>query len=152
MTLALIALGSNVGNRDRHIRQAIAALYAAFKIVATAPWFETEPVGMAAPTPAFINTAIALDTTMPPTDLLRHLQTIETALGQTIHKHNGDRIIDLDIIAYGGWVVDAPDLTIPHPRFRTRHFVLEPLTHIAPDWVDPVSGQSIRTLFEALAA
>ena len=152
MPLVLIALGSNVGNRDCHIRQAIAALDAAFEIIATAPWFETEPVGMVAPTQAFINTAIALDTTMPPTDLLHRLQTIETALGQAIHKHNGDRIIDLDIIAYGDWVVDEPNLTIPHPRFRTRHFVLAPLTHIAPDWVDPVSGQSIQALFEALAA
>jgi len=152
MITAGIALGSNVGNGEAHIQTAIAALDQAVDITAKAPLFETEPVGMAAHTPVFMNTAVAIETEIPPLELLRHMQAIEVAMGQAVCKHNTNRIIDLDIIFYGDWVIHDPSLTIPHPRFRTRHFVLAPLVHIAPDWVDPVSGQSIQALFEALAA
>lgn len=152
MITAGIALGSNVGNGEAHIQTAIAALDQAIAITARAPIFETEPVGMATHTPVFMNTAVTIETEIPPLELLRHVQAIEVAMGQAVCKHNANRIIDLDIIFYGDWTIHAPRLTIPHPRFRTRRFVLAPLVHIAPDWVDPVSGQSVQALFEALAA
>lgn len=154
MNPVLIALGTNIGDRVGHIRRAISALRATPGItrLTTAPWFETDPVGMTdANINPFINTAVTVETSQEPTAVLALLQSIETSMGQAITKNNTARIIDLDIIGYGSRVINHPHLTIPHPRFRTRRFVLEPLVFIAPDWIDPVSGQSIRALFESLS-
>src|SRR5690606_14827201 len=107
---------------------------------------ETAPVGVDEPQPDFLNTVAIGRTRLRPRALLDALLGIEHALGRTRAYRLAPRVIDLDLILYGHAVVDEPGLQVPHPRFRERLFVLEPLAALAPDWVDPVTGQTVRAL------
>ena len=146
---AYLSLGSNLGDREALLGRAVALLgERCGDVTAVSRAFETEPEGFRSPH-LFYNIALALETTLPPLDLLSETQAIERELGRTHKSRDGvytDRPIDIDLILYGDLVLDTPELTLPHPRFRKRLFVLKPLTEIAPDAVDPVTGKTVTEL------
>lgn len=140
-----MAVGSNVGDRQAHIDFAIGRLRDVLSDVVVSSLHETEPVGVE-PQPPFLNGAIVGRTSLGAHDLLHTLLQIERERGRERPRPGAPRTLDLDLILYGAEVIDEPGLKVPHPRFRERLFVLEPLAEIAPEWIDPVSGASIRTL------
>lgn len=145
----LVALGSNRRGRHGAPRAEIAAAIAALPgLIAAAPIVTSAPVGPSIR--QFANTAALIRTPLSPTALLRELKSIERAFGRRRGQRWGARVIDLDIILWSGGVFSGPALTIPHPAFRTRDFVLAPLLPLAPRWRDPVSGRTIAQLHARL--
>jgi 2-amino-4-hydroxy-6-hydroxymethyldihydropteridine diphosphokinase len=143
-----IALGSNLGNREEYLRAAVRGLSERqVDITVTASVYSTAPRDVL-DQPRFLNTAIEADTTLSPQELLAACLDIEKNNNRirdaAIMK--GPRTLDIDIIFYGTEIIRTPDLTIPHPRFALRRFVLAPLAEIAPNFVDPVSGKTIAEL------
>jgi 2-amino-4-hydroxy-6-hydroxymethyldihydropteridine diphosphokinase len=149
MTPVAIALGSNLGDRERYLREASARLTAFVVNLRLSSFHETEPVDVG-PQPAFLNAAAVGETALEPRQLLVDLLAIERALGRERPYTGAPRTIDLDLIFYNARLIDEPGLAVPHPRFRERRFVLAPLAEVAPDWVDPASGATVRELLEAL--
>jgi 2-amino-4-hydroxy-6-hydroxymethyldihydropteridine diphosphokinase len=156
MVIAYIALGSNLGRRKSAIAAALAHLDTLpdSRIVAVAAFRETLPVDAPPLSGTFINTAAGLSTMLAPIDLLQELLRIERLLGRVrgdVQKtpllRNAPRVIDLDLILYGGLVLDSPQLAIPHPRMHLRGFVLEPLAEVAPDVVHPIMQKTIQELW-----
>lgn len=142
---AYIALGSNLDDPARQLRAAAAALSALGEIAAASSLYETEPVGFR-DQPVFLNAVLLLRTELPPQALMRELLRIEQAQGRERRRKDGPRTLDLDILFYGGAVIDEPGLRIPHPRLHERRFVLAPLAEIAPDLVHPTLNEPIRQL------
>jgi 2-amino-4-hydroxy-6-hydroxymethyldihydropteridine diphosphokinase len=146
-----LALGSNVGDRERYIHDAVASLAALVSSLHLSRLFETEPVGMAGDQRRVVNAAAIGDTILPARDLLERMLAIEQQLGRTRPHPGAARTVDLDLILYADSIIEEPpSLVVPHPRFRERRFVLEPLADIAPDWTDPVTGFTIAGLLENL--
>lgn len=150
MTSVAVALGSNLGDRERHLRAAAAALLPHLSFFRLSSFHETEPEGVGVQ-PMFLNAAAAGETALAASDLLRLLLDIERRCGRERPHPGAARTLDLDLILYGDAVITSKALTVPHPRFRERRFVLAPLAEIAPDWVDPVSGLTIVQLLERAA-
>ncbi|MDR1452489.1 MAG: 2-amino-4-hydroxy-6-hydroxymethyldihydropteridine diphosphokinase, partial [Candidatus Margulisbacteria bacterium] len=148
-----LSLGSNLGDRAQNLRDALAELgqLPETKILKTASFYDTAPVGHAEQ-PRFLNTAAQLETTLPPRALLTAAQNIEKKLGRVKTFRWGPRVIDIDILAYAGQIIDESDLRIPHLELPGRGFVLEPLCEIAPEYIEARSGQTYRTLLERLRA
>jgi 2-amino-4-hydroxy-6-hydroxymethyldihydropteridine diphosphokinase len=146
---AAIALGSNVGDRHAHLDFAVGRLGTLLAHLKVSRYYETEPVGVVEPQPTFLNAAAVGDTTLTAHQLLDALLAIEDARGRERPHPNAPRTLDLDLILFGDLMIDEPGLLVPHPRFRERRFVLEPLAEIAPDLRDPVTGQSISVLTAA---
>jgi 2-amino-4-hydroxy-6-hydroxymethyldihydropteridine diphosphokinase len=144
-----IALGSNLGDRRAHLDFAVAKLRALLRRVAVSRYHDTVPVGVTGPQPLYLNAAATGETTLAARDLLAALLAIEDARGRERPFPSAPRTLDLDLILYGGSVIDQPGLVVPHPRFRERRFVLEPLAEIAPEMTDPATG---RTIAELLAS
>jgi 2-amino-4-hydroxy-6-hydroxymethyldihydropteridine diphosphokinase len=145
-----VALGSNLGDRQQHLefgRDRLAALLSNF-IISTP--IETEPVGVFGPQPDFLNAAAVGDTTASALDLFYALQEIERAAGRERPFPGAPRTLDLDLILFGAKIVSGQPVTIPHPRFRERRFVLEPLAEIAPELRDPVTSLTIAELLARL--
>jgi 2-amino-4-hydroxy-6-hydroxymethyldihydropteridine diphosphokinase len=140
-------LGSNVGDRRAHLEFAAARLAAILRNIQVSSFLETEPVGVAEPQSAYLNAAVVGETALEPRDLLQALLAIEAERGRTRPYSRAPRTLDLDLILYGDRVVDGANLTLPHPRFRERRFVLEPLAEIAGLWIDPVTGRTVADLF-----
>ncbi|HZV02397.1 MAG TPA: 2-amino-4-hydroxy-6-hydroxymethyldihydropteridine diphosphokinase [Planctomycetota bacterium] len=151
MARALIALGSNVGDRRRAIETALAEICRLPKtcVVETSTLRETAPVG-GPPQGDFLNGAALVETQLPPRELLAGLLEIERGLGRLRREPNGPRTIDLDLILYEDRVLNERGVEVPHPRFRERVFVLEPLAEVAPEAVDPVTKKTVRALFAEL--
>lgn len=132
MVRAYVGLGSNLGDRERALRSAVEALAATpgVEVVAVSSFSETDPVGPVPDQPRFLNGAVAIDTSLPPRDLLERLLEIEAAHGRVRDVPGGPRTLDLDLLVYGEEALDEPGLTVPHPRLHEREFVLEPLREL----------------------
>ena len=133
MSIAYIALGSNLGNREENILKSIDLLKSKqIETTKRSSIIETEPVGLKEQ-PKFLNCVIKIETELPPIDLLNTTKEIEKNLGRIKTIINGPRIIDLDILLYDDIIINTDELTIPHPRIMERSFVLDPLNEIDPD-------------------
>ena len=151
MVPVAIALGSNVGAREAHLNDAVTRLRALLTDARVSSFHETDYVGAAAgPQPRFLNAAMVGHTDLPAQALLQALLDIERDAGRARPFQDAPRTLDLDLILYGDAIIDQPGLLVPHPRFRQRRFVLEPLAEIAADWRDPVSGRRIEELLRQL--
>ena len=144
-----IALGSNLGDRRKFLQRAIDGLRPFLTDLVVSSPYETMPVGVGEQ-PTFLNAAVAGQTDFTAPALLQVLLDLERQLGRERPYPGAPRTVDLDLILYGNAVIEDPVLIVPHPRFRERRFVLEPLAEIVPDWVDPVTGRTVRQLFEDL--
>ena len=151
MNLVYLSLGSNIGDREAHLREAIAQLGAVGRVTAISSIYETEPVEFTRQS-NFLNCAVALETNLPPSDLMSRLLDIERTLGRERIQRKGPRTIDIDVLLCGDLVLESANLTIPHPAMAQRRFVLEPLAEIAPEVVHPVAKKTIRQLLEELPA
>ena len=151
VTPAAIALGSNLGDRRAHLEYAIARLRSHLTDLRVSSFHETDPVGVAAQ-PRFLNAAVTGSSAMSAAELLDLLLTIESERGRERPHAGAARTLDLDLILFGDEIIEEPNLRVPHPRFRERRFVLQPLAEIAPDWRDPVVGTSISELLRELRA
>jgi 2-amino-4-hydroxy-6-hydroxymethyldihydropteridine diphosphokinase len=144
--VAAIALGSNLGDRRAHLDFAIARLDAFLDNLKVSRYIETEPVGAPGPQPLFLNAAVVGETALSPRALLDALLGIERERGRARPYPSAPRTLDLDLILFGERVMDERGLIVPHPRFRERRFVLEPLASIAPDLVDPLTEMRVSAL------
>jgi 2-amino-4-hydroxy-6-hydroxymethyldihydropteridine diphosphokinase len=145
-TPVAIALGSNLGDRQKHLTFAIDRLRAALTNINVSRFIDTDPVGVDEPQPNYLNAVVTGETDLAPRALLERLLAIERERGRTRPSARASRTLDLDLILYGSQIINEGDLVVPHPRFRERVFVLEPLAEIAPDWIDPVTGKRIADL------
>jgi 2-amino-4-hydroxy-6-hydroxymethyldihydropteridine diphosphokinase len=148
---AAVAFGSNVGDRARHIDEALARLRAlpGVAVRASSSVRETEPVG-GPPQGRFLNGVALVETTLDPEELLTALLAIERAGGRerAAATRDAPRTIDLDLVFHGDSVRDSDELTLPHPRAHERAFVLEPLCEVAPAWTHPRLGRTARELWD----
>jgi 2-amino-4-hydroxy-6-hydroxymethyldihydropteridine diphosphokinase len=138
VTRAFLGLGSNLGDRRRHLGDAVDTLAdpgAGLGFVAVSPTYETDPVG-GPDQDRYLNIVVELDTTATPRELLAVCHRLETAAGRVRLERWGPRSLDVDVLWIDGVTVDEPDLAVPHPRMWDRRFVLAPLRDLAPDLVD----------------
>lgn len=148
---AVVALGSNLGDRPAAIRFAVDRLTPILANLTLSNIVETEPEGEGlAGQPLYLNAVVTGETTLSPRELLDALLRIELDYGRTRPAPCAPRTLDLDLVLVGDRIVQEPGLELPHPRFRERFFVLGPLAEIAPDLVDPVTGLRIWQLLRAL--
>jgi 2-amino-4-hydroxy-6-hydroxymethyldihydropteridine diphosphokinase len=150
MAKAFVGIGSNLGDREDHLRRAVELLAAedAISVLASSQLRETEPVGPVAQG-AFLNGAVQVETELAPRELLERLLAIEERLGRVRRERFGPRTIDLDLLVYEDAVVDEQGLTLPHPLLHERRFALEPLAELAPDLEIPGRG-SVSALLSKL--
>lgn len=149
-TRVAVAVGSNLGDRQPHLLFAQQELARFLDNLRMSPIVETEPVGVFGVQSPFLNAAVIGDTTLAVHDFFHALQDIERAAGRERPFPGAARTLDLDLILFGTMVLREPQLEIPHPRFRDRRFVLEPLAEIAPDLRDPVTSLTIAELLAQL--
>jgi len=138
---AFVGVGANLGDPAAQVRAAIAALAAlpGTRLVAASSLYRTAPVGYA-DQPDFVNAAVLLETALAPRALLEALQAIEARSGRARSFKDAPRVLDLDLLLYGGEVIDEPDLAVPHPRLHDRAFALAPVVEIDPAAVIPGRG------------
>jgi 2-amino-4-hydroxy-6-hydroxymethyldihydropteridine diphosphokinase len=141
-----LGLGTNLGNREEALQQAITLLHSEdLQIKRLSPVYETSPQELTAQ-PWFLNMVLEAETTLMPMRLLTRVMKVEKEMGRKRIVAKGPRVIDIDILFHGSAVVDTPQLTIPHPGVPTRRFVLEPLCELKPDLRHPVIQRPVRDL------
>lgn len=140
----VIALGSNLGDRGYELRRSIHELGRVVRIVRTSPVIETAPVGAPPGSGDFLNMVVAGWTRLEPQQLLEALHEIEQGRRRVRRVSNAPRRIDLDLILYGAHLIRSEELQVPHPRFREREFVMQPLRALDLPWIDPISGDAIH--------
>lgn len=129
---AVISLGANIGDPKANLDLAVALLREATEVIAVSSYLQTKPVG-GPEQPDYLNAVAIVESELPAKELLAVLNGIETAMGRTREIHWGPRVIDLDLIQYGGLLVSDEKLTLPHPRAHERRFVLAPWFEIEPE-------------------
>jgi len=128
---AVVSLGANIGDPKANLDLAVGLLREATEVIAVSSYLQTKPVG-GPEQPDYLNAVAIIESDLPAKDLLAVLNGIETAMGRTREIHWGPRVIDLDLIQYGGLLVSDEKLTLPHPRAHERRFVLAPWFEIEP--------------------
>ena len=150
MANAFLGLGSNLGNRNVNLNQALLYIQERIgNIISSSSIYETTPCGFSSDN-LFLNMVIKVNTSLLPDELLLVCKTIERLMGRSCKSSDNssyeDRAIDLDILFYDNIEMSTPELTIPHPLLHTRLFVLEPMSEIAPEWEHPVLHKTISTI------
>ena len=149
MVPVALALGSNLGDRERHLRVALTDLASSIEGLRVSTFLVTDPVGVR-DQPKFVNAAATGHTALSARDLLARFLAVERQHGRTRPHVGAPRTLDLDLILYGDQIIEEPDLHIPHLRFRERLFVLQPLAELVADWVDPATGHTVGELLRVL--
>ena len=152
MSVCLIGLGANLGNRRETLQKAVhqLATRCGGRLIGVSRWIETRPVGGPVDQPAYLNGAATIETSLAPNELLELLHQIEEELGRHRDRRWAAREIDLDLLLYENHVEQSGSLVVPHPRMAWRRFVLEPAVEIAPSMVHPTIGWTIQRLFDHL--
>jgi 2-amino-4-hydroxy-6-hydroxymethyldihydropteridine diphosphokinase len=145
-TVAILSLGSNLGDRERNLRDAVAdiAALAGVALLGTSGLVETaamKPSGVDSSAPDYLNAITMVETTLSPTELLARLGEIEASHGRVREVRWGDRTLDIDVVTFGDLIQDDPTLTLPHPRAAERSFVLVPWLELDPQAVLPGVGR-----------
>ncbi|MEQ1832672.1 MAG: 2-amino-4-hydroxy-6-hydroxymethyldihydropteridine diphosphokinase [Candidatus Eisenbacteria bacterium] len=150
---AFIGLGSNLGDREASLRQALEQLAQApdTVVVRASSLYDTEPVGVE-DQPHFLNAVAQLETQLTPRQLLWNLMLIERRLGRVRTQRWGPRTIDLDLLLYEDTVIEDDDFQLPHPELAKRSFVLVPLVELEPMLTHPVTGETMLALLQRLGA
>jgi 2-amino-4-hydroxy-6-hydroxymethyldihydropteridine diphosphokinase len=144
-----LSLGSNVGDREDHLRGAITRLESIARVISVSSFYETEPMEVTNQ-PWFLNCAVKAETTKVPKQFMAAVLEMEREMGRLRTMKKGPRTIDIDILLFGDAVVDSPEVTIPHPAMHERRFVLEPLAEIAPEARHPVFKKTVSEMLDAL--
>ena len=149
---AYIALGANLGDRAASLHRALELLKQSpgIEVILQSSFIENPAVGGPANSPAFLNGAAEIRTTLSARALLDRLLDVEKQLGRVRSQKWSPRTIDLDLLLYGSQIINEPGLTVPHPLMHQRRFVLEPLSEIAPNVVHPVFNRTITDLLKSL--
>jgi len=147
--LVYLSLGSNLGDREAQLKEALARLSTLGRVLGVSSLYETEPVEFTEQ-PWFLNCAVAFETSTTPQQLMTAILKIEHEMGRRRLQNKGPRAIDIDILLFGNDIIHSPQLTLPHPGIPHRRFVLEPLAEIAPDLQHPVLKKTIQELRDAL--
>ena len=149
MKIVFLGLGTNLGNRENNLKEAVARINEYIGPVAkSSSVYETEPWGFHADE-HFLNSVVKVETKLSPKDLLNAILFIEAMLGRIRSENQySSRVIDIDILLYGNQVINYKDLKIPHPLMHKRKFVLVPLCEIEPELVHPVLRKTIKSLLE----
>lgn len=151
MKVIYLSLGSNLGDREGYLREAIALVGAeAIRVLRVSSLYETEPMEVR-DQPWFLNLVVEAETDLFPKQLLARIRKIELGLGRKRGRPKGPRTIDIDILLYGESVIETTELTVPHPRLAERSFVLEPLVELVPELRHPVNRRTMRELLAATA-
>lgn len=144
-----IALGTNLGDRPANLAQAVERLESSVSVTSRSYLYETEPWGFT-DQPRFLNAVVRGESALLPLELLRALKSIETEMGRKPTFRNGPRLIDMDLLDYGGWAFQSRDLVLPHPRLHERLFVLQPLSDVSAGWVHPGNGLTALQMRDAV--
>jgi len=149
MSRVFIGMGSNLADRKKYLQRALSELehLSQTSVTKVSSIYETEPVGMKNQ-PMFMNMVVEVDCLLRPDALMRELKEIELRVGRTWREHWGPREIDLDLLYYGGELLNETSLQVPHPEISNRRFVLVPLKEIAAEFQDPLRHLSIEELLQ----
>jgi len=146
-----LSLGSNLGDRQANLEQAIAQLAKFGTVVRRSALYETEPMEVT-DQPWFLNAAVELETELMPKQFISAVVDLERSMGRKRTKKKGPRTIDIDVVLFGKSIVEMKGLTVPHPAMHLRRFVLEPMVEIAAEVRHPVFKKTMRELRDALPA